>query len=100
MPPSDPETTRWFAEEVQPHESELRAYLRAKFSAHLDIDDLVQETYARLIQAPGRRCPPRARRCRALLAHGGIGLAPGGVDDDGRLRKGRSRLPARVCAQK
>ena len=51
MPPSDPETTRWFAEEVQPHESELRAYLRAKFSAHLDIDDLVQETYARLLQA-------------------------------------------------
>ena len=51
VPPADPETTRWFAEEVQPHESELRAYLRAKFSAHLDIDDLVQETYARLLQA-------------------------------------------------
>ncbi len=51
MPPSDPETARWFVEDVQPHESELRAYLRAKFSAHLDIDDLVQETYARLLQA-------------------------------------------------
>jgi RNA polymerase sigma factor, sigma-70 family len=51
MPPSDPESARWFAEEVQPHEPELRAYLRAKFSAHLDIDDLVQETYARLLQA-------------------------------------------------
>ena len=51
MPPSDPETTRWFTEEVQPHESELRAYLRTKFSSHLDIDDLVQETYARLLQA-------------------------------------------------
>ena len=51
MPPQDPETARWFAAEVQPHESELRAYLRSKFSAHLDIDDLVQETYARLLQA-------------------------------------------------
>ena len=51
VPPNDPETSQWFAEEVQPHESELRAYLRAKFSAHLDIDDLVQETYARLLQA-------------------------------------------------
>jgi RNA polymerase sigma factor (sigma-70 family) len=51
MPPSDAETALWFAEEVQPHESELRAYLRAKFSGHLDIDDLVQETYARLLQA-------------------------------------------------
>lgn len=51
MPPQDPETARWFASEVQPHESELRAYLRSKFSAHLDVDDLVQETYARLLQA-------------------------------------------------
>ena len=51
MPPTDPETARWFSEEVQPHESELRAYLRANFSTYLDIDDLVQETYARLLQA-------------------------------------------------
>ena len=51
VPPTDPKTARWFSEEVQPHESELRAYLRAKFSSHLDIDDLVQETYARLLQA-------------------------------------------------
>ena len=51
VPPQDPETARWFAAEVQPHESELRAYLRSKFSAHLDVDDLVQETYARLLQA-------------------------------------------------
>lgn len=51
MPPSDPESARWFAEEVQPHEPALRAYLRAKFSGRLDIDDLIQETYARLLQA-------------------------------------------------
>ena len=51
MPPPDLETARWFSEEVQPHEPELRAYLRAKFSAHFDIDDLVQETYVRLLQA-------------------------------------------------
>lgn len=61
MPPQDPETARWFAEEVQPHESELRAYLRAKFSAHLDIDDLVQETYARLLQAR-EKTPLRSAR--------------------------------------
>ncbi len=44
MPPNDPETARWFTAEVQPHESELRAYLRAKFSAHLDLDDLIQDS--------------------------------------------------------
>lgn len=51
MPPQDPELVRWFAEEVQPHEGALRSYLRNKFPAHPDIDDLVQETYARLLQA-------------------------------------------------
>jgi RNA polymerase sigma-70 factor (ECF subfamily) len=51
MPPQDNEQARWFAEEVQPHEPPLRAYLRNKFPDHPDIDDLVQETYARLLQA-------------------------------------------------
>jgi len=51
MPPQDPESARWFAAEVQPHEASLRSYLRHKFPAHPDIDDLVQETYARLLQA-------------------------------------------------
>lgn len=51
MPPIDSETAQWFSAEVQPHESELRAYLRGKFSGHIEIDDLIQETYARLLQA-------------------------------------------------
>ncbi len=59
MPPADPELarcpplnlTKWFVEEVQPHEPELRAYLRRKFPSLADIDDLIQETYARLVRA-------------------------------------------------
>jgi len=51
VPPIDAETSRWFTEEIQPHERDLRAYLRAKFSAYPDIEDLIQETYARLLQA-------------------------------------------------
>ncbi len=43
--------TRWFLEEVQPHESSLRAYLRARFPGLTDPDDLVQETYLRLMRA-------------------------------------------------
>ena len=42
---------RWFAEEVQPHEAALRAYLRGRFPSLPDLDDLVQETYARLLRA-------------------------------------------------
>ena len=43
--------TSWFAEEVQPHESSLRSYLRSVFPSLPDIDDLVQESYARLLRA-------------------------------------------------
>ena len=45
------EQARWFAEEVQPHEASLRAYLRSVFPSLPDVDDLVQESYARLLRA-------------------------------------------------
>lgn len=45
------ENTRWFAEEVQPHEASLKSYLRNLFPTLPDIDDYVQESYARLIRA-------------------------------------------------
>ena len=51
MPPPDLEIARWFAEEVSPHEPALRSYLRTHFPTLSDIDDLVQETYVRLVHA-------------------------------------------------
>ena len=51
MPPPDSDTSRWFAQEVHPHEGALRAYLRTRFPTITDVDDLVQETYCRLMQA-------------------------------------------------
>jgi len=50
MPPPDPEIARWFAEEVQPHEAALRAWLRNRFPTLKDADDLVQESYTRLLR--------------------------------------------------
>ena len=49
MPPS--EQARWFTEEVQPHEPALRAYLQARFPTLEEHDDIVQETYTRLLRA-------------------------------------------------
>ena len=51
MPPKHPEQSRWFAEEVQPHESSLRSWLRGLFPSLPDMDDLVQESYVRLLRA-------------------------------------------------
>ncbi len=49
--PTHQEQSRWFTEEVQPHESSLRAWLHHRFPSLPDIDDIVQESYARLIRA-------------------------------------------------
>lgn len=43
--------SQWFRDGIRPHESELRAYLRGRFPSLTDVDDLVQETYARLLRA-------------------------------------------------
>ena len=44
---------RWFHHEILPHEPMLRAWLRAKFPSLTDPDDLVQETFSRVLQARG-----------------------------------------------
>jgi len=48
-PKSD--SARWYAEEVRPHEASLRGYLRSSLRSFTDVDDLMQECYARLLQA-------------------------------------------------
>ena len=39
---------RWFAEQVHPHDSQLKAYLRSSFPAVRDVEDVVQESYLRI----------------------------------------------------
>jgi RNA polymerase sigma-70 factor (ECF subfamily) len=60
MPPQDAETAAWFAREVQPHEGMLRTYL-VGIARPSDIDDLVQESYLRLLRLreQGRMRSPR-----------------------------------------
>lgn len=54
--------SRWFAEEVQPHEPRLRSWLRARFGDLRDLDDVVQEAYLRILRAraAGRIEHPKA----------------------------------------
>ena len=42
---------RWFAEKIQPHAGQLRAYLREAFPAVPDVEDVVQESYLRVWRA-------------------------------------------------
>jgi RNA polymerase sigma-70 factor (ECF subfamily) len=55
MPLPELERTRWFTEEVHPHESSLRAYLRGSFPAIRDVDDVVQESFLRIWRARAAR---------------------------------------------
>jgi len=50
-----PEQDRWFEEEVRPCEPALRAYLRGAFPDLTDLDDLVQDSYVRLLEAKRKR---------------------------------------------
>ena len=60
MPPTEQAT--WFSEHVLPNEPALRAYLHRRFPTLPDHDDLVQETYARMLRekAAGRLTHERA----------------------------------------
>lgn len=64
MPPCDPETTQWFAEHVHPYEPMLRAWLHGRFEAHIDLDDIVQEAFVRVLQA---RLGGKLREPKAFL---------------------------------
>lgn len=52
---------RWFTEEILPHESALKAYLRKRFPDLNEVDDLVQESYVKLLTA-GQKGPIKSTR--------------------------------------
>jgi len=64
FPPSD--DARWFAAEVQPHDPALRGWLRTRFSALSDVEDVMQETYRRVLQMRAGD-PLRAHAVKPLL---------------------------------
>lgn len=59
-----PSTTQWFMDEVWPHERALRAYVKVRFPSLTDVDNLMQETFARILRA---RNSGHVRSPKALL---------------------------------
>jgi RNA polymerase sigma factor (sigma-70 family) len=49
--PPDTSQMKWFEDEVQPNEPLLRSWLRSRFPSLHDVDDLVQESYLRILRA-------------------------------------------------
>jgi len=46
----EPDVPRWFASEVLPHDEALRCWLRARFPSLSEDEDIVQESYVRLLR--------------------------------------------------
>ena len=62
--PREADDTRWFAEDVYPHDSSLRSYLHGAFPSVRDVDDVVQESYLRVWKA---RAAEPIRSAKAFL---------------------------------
>lgn len=62
MPPVNSEESRWLLDHVIPHEPMLRAWLQGSFGRQVEVDDIVQEAYRRLLaaRATGTVVSPRA----------------------------------------
>lgn len=57
VPPSpadQAEQSRWFKAEVHPHEPALRAWLQRQYPTLSEVDDVVQESYLKLLSARER----------------------------------------------
>lgn len=50
MPLQDHEISIWFENEVRINEPALRAYLQNRIPAAVELDDVIQETYARIVK--------------------------------------------------
>ncbi|MBD5778595.1 RNA polymerase sigma factor [Pelagicoccus sp. NFK12] len=51
MPRDEKDESRWFKERLLPHEGMLRAWLKSRFSSGIDVDDVVQESYLKVMRA-------------------------------------------------
>lgn len=54
MPPEFTDQERWFSDNLEPHEAMLRAWLESRFPSECDIDDILQESYLRVLNAKER----------------------------------------------
>ena len=51
MSQRETEQSRWFVDVVLPYEAGLRRWIKSRFSAIRDVDDLIQETFSRILKA-------------------------------------------------
>ena len=83
MPPENSEQGRWFAEHLLPHEAMLRSWLNSRFPTGLDINDVIQEAYLRVLKArdKGQIRAPKAFLFAIVGAEHILQLLPAGTHE-------------------
>lgn len=51
MSAPESDQAHWFVEQVLPHQAMLRSWLQSRFGSQVEIDDILQEAYSRLLRA-------------------------------------------------
>ena len=82
--------SRWFTEQVHPHDAALKAYVRDRFPDEVDVEDIVQESYVRVWKARTAAAGTRIRTVKAFLFRVAQNVA---LD---RIRRKRRRVDGEV----
>ena len=51
MPPEYSEQAQWYADHIEPHEAQIRHWLRSRYGSQCDVDDVVQEALLKIFKA-------------------------------------------------
>lgn len=51
MPPEYSEQAQWYAAHIEPHEAQIRHWLKSRYGSQCDVDDVVQEALLKIFKA-------------------------------------------------
>lgn len=51
MPPEYSEQAQWYADHIEPHEAQIRHWLKSRYGSQCDVDDIIQEALLKIFKA-------------------------------------------------
>lgn len=51
MPPEYSEQAQWYADYIEPHEAQIRHWLKSRYGSQCDVDDVIQEALLKIFKA-------------------------------------------------
>jgi RNA polymerase sigma-70 factor (ECF subfamily) len=51
MPPEYSDQAEWYAEQIEPHELQIRHWLKSRYGSQCDVDDVIQDSLLKIFKA-------------------------------------------------